>query len=76
MAILAGNADISVMQTGDEINLNVYPKVNDAEISTGRIIYIDPKKRFFRVEFTVIPTGETIRESFTAYGPRATSDSR
>ena len=76
MAILAGNTDINKMQVGDEIRLKVYPEVPEANITKGKIIYIDPKMRFFRVEFTVESNGNIIRECFSAYGPRGVKDSR
>ena len=75
MARLPGNANINVMKVGDEIGLKIYPAVSGAEVSVGRIIYIDPKKKFFRVEYTVYPEGNIIRESYSAYGPRAVTES-
>ena len=72
MSMLSSKADIRTMHVGDEINLKVFPEVHDTELSTGRIIYIDPKQRFFRVEFTVMPNGNKIVECYSAYGPRST----
>ena len=76
MAVLSPAAGISTMQIGDEINLKIYPAVADARISSGRIIYIDPKKKFFRVEYTVLTNGNTIRESYSAYGKRHTASEK
>ena len=76
MAILSGKADISTLHVGDEIDLKIFPEVQDAQISRGRIIYIDPKKAFFRVEFTVLTNGNVIRESYSAYGPRSTKEDK
>lgn len=62
----------NTLKLGDEVDLPVFPKIPDAHLSLGKVVYIDPKKRFFTLEFTT-PLGRKIRESYSFYGPRKTA---
>ena len=67
--------DMKRMKLGDRIDLPVYPKVNEAVLSLGEVVYIHPKKRFFTLEFTT-DRGRKIRESYIPRGPIACRDEK
>lgn len=61
----------NTLKPSDELDLPVFPKVTDAHLSRGKVVYIHPDRHFFTLEFKT-PLGKTIRESYSFYGPRMT----
>ena len=58
----------NTLKLGDELDLPVFPKVTNAKLSRGKVVYIHPDRHFFTLEFTT-PLGKTIRESYSFFGP-------
>lgn len=56
--------DIRTVKIGDEALLPI-DCITNLPPQKGKVVYIDPKKRFMTVEFD----NSHIRESYCAYGP-------
>ena len=63
--------NLAKLKVGDHIELPLYPERTPLP---GKVIYIHPRRRFFRVRFDT-PHGPVV-EAFNFYGPLAVASSK